>query len=295
MAKFKLNWKQAASFALKLCITSAALYFVFQKIDFELFKQTLSTVNPGYFALAFLFFNASKIVSAYRLLVMYKLAGVTLDGKVNLKFYYLGMFYNMFLPGSIGGDAFKVYLLKQQQKEASTKKLISAALLDRISGVSFLFVMGGVFLLLSTFYLEIPNYKWYILGATMLVIPAYYVFVKWVFPTFIEGFMLTGYYSFFVQLGQVICAWFILKSLHIDAEYWDYLTLFMASSVFAIIPITIGGAGARELVFIFGANYLHINQPAAVAFAILFFCASALSSLIGLFFIVGIEKQLTTT
>ncbi|MCU0441155.1 MAG: flippase-like domain-containing protein [Bacteroidia bacterium] len=295
MAKFTFNWKQTASFVLKLCITSAALYFVFQKIDFELFKQTLSTVNLGFFALAFLFFNVSKIISAYRLLVMYKLAGVELDGKANLKFYYLGMFYNMFLPGSIGGDAFKVYLLKQQQKEASTKKLISAALLDRISGVSFLFVMGGVFLLLSTFYLEIPNYKWYILAATLLVIPSYYVFVKWVFPTFISGFMVTGYYSFFVQLGQVVCAWFILMSLHIDTSYWDYLTLFMASSVFAIIPITIGGAGARELVFIFGANYLHINQPAAVAFAILFFCASALSSLIGLFFIVGIEKQLTTS
>jgi uncharacterized membrane protein YbhN (UPF0104 family) len=97
-----------------------------------------------------------------------------------------------------------------------------------------------------------------------------------------------------VQLGQVICAVFILKALHIDLFYWDYLTLFMLSSVAAIIPLTIGGIGSREMVFLFGAQFLQIDKTAAVAFALLFFMVSAASSLIGLFFITGIEKKSET-
>lgn len=284
--------RKALPFIIKIALTAAAMVFVFRKIDAGKFLEALRGVNPWYFIASFLMFNASKIVSAYRLNVLYRLAGIRLSEKINLQFYYLGMFYNMFLPGSVGGDAYKVYLLREHNKESSTKKLIAAALLDRISGLAFLFLMTGVFLWLSTFHPELPYYNWLLLAATALVLPGYYLFNKWFFPTFVPGFASTSVYSFFVQAGQVLSAWLLLRALHIDAFTWDYLALFMISSVFAVIPLTIGGAGARELVFIFGATYLQIHQPSAVAFAILFFCVSALSSLVGLAFMIGIDKKL---
>ena len=62
------------------------------------------------------------------------------------------------------------------------------------------------------------------------------------------------------------------------------MTLFLLSSAVAVLPFTIGGVGARELVFIFGANYLLIDKNTAVAFSILFFVITAISSFTGILF-----------
>ncbi len=70
----------------------------------------------------------------------------------------------------------------------------------------------------------------------------------------------------------------------VDDLYIEYLTLFLLSSIVAVLPFTIGGVGARELVFIFGANYLMIDKNTAVAFSILFFMITAVSSFTGIFF-----------
>jgi uncharacterized membrane protein YbhN (UPF0104 family) len=287
-SKYKGYIKQA----IKFLVTAAALLFVFKKIDVDAFKKSISDVNLGYMALGWLVFNISKIISAFRLNLFYKLAGIRLSGLLNLRFYYLGMFYNMFLPGSVGGDAYKVYLLKENNEDASTKKLIAATLLDRISGVALLAMMAGVFLYLSSYSATIILYEVLLFAGILLIMPGYYLFMKWFFPTFVSAYSTTGMYSFFVQLGQVISAWLILKALHIDSAYWDYLTLFMISSVFAVIPLTIGGFGAREMVFLFGSQYLLIQEAPAVAFAVLFFATQALSSLLGLLFLVNIDKKI---
>jgi hypothetical protein len=44
------------------------------------------------------------------------------------------MFYNLFLPGAISGDAYKVVLLTRKY-DVSYKKITAAVLLDRFSGL----------------------------------------------------------------------------------------------------------------------------------------------------------------
>lgn len=276
----------------KLILTTIALFFVFYKIDISSFSKSLANSNIYGLIAALIVFNISKIIAAFRLLRFYEMAGVQLNASSNLMFYYLGMFYNLFLPGSVSGDAYKVYLLKQNQQNLSLKNLISASLLDRMSGVSFLFVMAAIFLSLSSFDLPILDLDLYLWIMALLIIPCYYLVVRVFFSGFVSGFMITGIYSFFVQAGQVICATFILLALDIQIHLWDYLTLFMISSVIAILPLTVGGFGARELVFLFGSRFMHVNESMSIAFTVSFFVISAVSSLIGLFFIKGIDKKL---
>jgi uncharacterized membrane protein YbhN (UPF0104 family) len=93
-----------------------------------------------------------------------------------------------------------------------------------------------------------------------------------------------------VQAGQVACAFCLMRSVHIHGHEMDYLSLFMLSSVVAVLPFTIGGMGARELVFVYCAQWLFIDKEAAVVFSMLFFIVSALSSLPGLIFIPRIDQ-----
>jgi uncharacterized membrane protein YbhN (UPF0104 family) len=277
-------------FVVKLVLTVLAVWFVFRKIDFPEFVHTLRHCNYFYFTLAVLFFMLSKAGSAFRQNELYSAAGIRLRTTYNLKLYAVGMFYNLFLPGSIGGDAYKVYLLKNAHPTLSTRKLISASLLDRISGVVILFVMMCGFLLLSSLQ-SLGN--WFMLGtaaALVLAIPFHYLVVRLFFKTFVSKFRITTLQSLLVQAGQVLCALCLMRAVRIDGHEMDYLSLFMLSSVVAVLPFTIGGVGARELVFVYCAQWLFIDKEVAVVFSMLFFIVSALSSLPGLIFIPRIDQ-----
>ncbi len=276
------NKRRYLGFLVKLLISAIALYFVFRKIDLEEALHALTNVNVGLFILAFLAFNLSKIIAAFRFKAFLQPIDVHISDGYNIRLLYIGMFYNLFLPGSIGGDGYKIYLLKQQQ-DVKTKHLVSATLLDRISGLVILVVMAGIFLLFSTFSLSLPYFDTLVVLAILLAIPLYFLLVKIVFPLFVPAFFSTSHYSFWVQAGQVLSAVLLLMSLSVSSYYLDYLTLFMISSVVAVLPFTIGGVGARELVFLYGFSYLNIDKETAITFTILFFLVTALTSLAGLF------------
>ncbi len=283
--------KKLLKLLLKIALTFGAFWVVFSKVSLEDVSDVLKTSNIWYLSLAFVFFNLSKITSAVRLNYYFSILKIKLDWLKNLILYYIGMFYNLFLPGGIGGDGYKIYLLKKEYG-AETKRLIAATVLDRISGLIPLLVFLGVFYLLSSF----RNYN-YLLNivdiiSLFVVIPAFYLVSKLYFPLFMPVFNTTLLYGFLVQFLQIVCAYFIFLALGIDHYMMEFMFFFLLSSIVAVLPITVGGAGARELVFLYGLNYLHLDTTIGIAFALLFFLISALSSLIGSVFKNPFAKEL---
>jgi uncharacterized membrane protein YbhN (UPF0104 family) len=199
------------------------------------------------------------------------------------------MFYNLFLPGGIGGDGYKVYTLQKNFK-IPVKSLIGAILLDRISGMIALIFLALLLLL----FIDLSNtgisLTTPLIVALILIYPGFYLFIKLFFRKFILYFNLSSLRSMGVQISQLCSALFILWSLNIHSLYLEYQVLFLLSSIVAVLPFTIGGIGARELVFVFGANYLMIDINTAVAFSLLFFILTAISSFTGTF----LETKLKT-
>lgn len=265
---------------LKFVVSAVALYFVFKNIDWELTKGVFYASNIGWLIVATLFFIASKILSSLRLNLYFKNIGLSLSEKYNLKLYWIGMFYNLFLPGGIGGDGYKVYLLNKQFG-IKVKPLIQASLLDRISGLIALLILAGFgYLLLDVE--KIPQWvEWIDWVGISISLPIYYIILKLLFNNFLSSFLSTTTYSFGVQLLQVVCAYFILLALGVQSHYLEYQVLFLISSVVAVFPFTIGGIGARELTFLLGYQYLGIDENIAIAFSLQFFLITALVSLIG--------------
>jgi glycosyltransferase 2 family protein len=282
--------KNYFKFLIKLLLTGVALYFVFKKIDVPKFISTLRGVNPGYFFLAILSFNISKLISAYRLKNFYKEVGLNLTNPFNLRLYFVGMFYNLFLPGSIGGDGYKVYILNQHS-EIKLKPIVAATFLDRVSGMVFLVMIALFLSLFSSFEFPFPYHE-LILGLTIAaVIPVYWVISKWLFPQFRNVFWVTSIQALGVQIGQICTATFLLLSLSVQDHYFDYLTLFMIASAVAVLPLTIGGVGLREAVFLLSLKFLPIDEATSIAFTLSYFIVTAITSLFGLLFIMKIDKR----
>ncbi|MEP0712640.1 MAG: lysylphosphatidylglycerol synthase domain-containing protein, partial [Algoriphagus sp.] len=61
------------------------------------------------------------------------------------------------------------------------------------------------------------------------------------------------------------------------------------SSIVAVLPLTIGGVGARELVFVYAHTYAGIDEATAVAFSLIFFLITAMVSLTGSMIAINFE------
>ena len=107
---------------LKIAITTACLWYVAGKIDVDRTWAVVKTADWTYLLLALPAFILSKIIAAIRLRIYFKNIELQLSQWQNIKLYWLGMFYNLFLPGSIGGDAYKVILLKKNLMPLTKKQ-----------------------------------------------------------------------------------------------------------------------------------------------------------------------------
>jgi len=267
------------------------LFFLRRSVDFSEYWQKLTNINLGYFALAVVAFNLSKIIAAFRLNYYYKMADVVVSAKFNVKLYYVGMFFNTFMPGSIGGDAYKVFFLKQHY-DTKTKYLVSASLLDRLSGLCLLVVLGLGFLLFSSIQNPFEGFKPLVIAAMILALPVFYLFKKLLFKRFTGNFLKTSWLSFWVQVGQAVSAFFLLKGFGVSESHWDYLAVFMASSAASALPAPPGGIGLREWVMSDGVQLMNSGLDAnlAAAFATSFFLVIAVTALIGVYFFFSIRK-----
>lgn len=289
MEKIHLNRFWTTS--IKIILSVLGLAFVYFKIDFSEVEKVFSNIFWIPLLTAFVCYNISKVISSFRLSLFLRDAGVRITPIANLKLYYVGMFYNLFLPGGIGGDGYKIFLLTRNS-DVGWKKITQAIILDRISGaIALLFL---IFILAFPLVgIVMPSFSFIkiflaISAAGLYIL--YFLILRRFYISFLPSFYTSTIYGLVVQLIQVITAWLILVSLGITNSISLYILVFLISSLASNIPITIGGIGIREMVFVLAATYLPFSKEHAVTFSLLFFLITAASSLTGILFTVKTEQ-----
>jgi glycosyltransferase 2 family protein len=266
---------------LKIAVTILCFWYISTKIDFARAFNALLKANWIFLFIAFVFFILSKVLSAFRLNIYFRNIKLRLSEWTNIKLYWLGMFYNLFLPGAISGDAYKVVLLNRRYK-SPYKKTSAAVLLDRFSGVLAL----GVIL---CFYgvIVLHNYKYDVLliFAAVLAFAGFYFVIRFLFKDFLQSFFPTFLWALGVQLSQVVCVYFIMLSLHIGLVQHEWIFIFLMAAVISILPLSLGGGlGTREFVFVEGARFFHLDPQTGVIISLLFYLITVIGSLWGLYF-----------
>jgi len=272
---------------LKVLLSALSLWLVFRQIDSRQLWQVLSQVHPGQLLLALGLYLVSRVLGAERLRLLFRQIGLELGLRPSLKLYWLGMYYNLFLPGGIGGDGYKVYLLNRLTG-LPVKSLVTASLLDRVLGLlplGYGLALLGFYLLPDTPYLQDMAYlRWWLLPA----IPLGQVLAGWLlerfFPAYRSALGAVTLQSLGVQGSQMLAILVLVQAVGAAGPMAGYLFIFLLSSVVSILPFTIGGAGARELTFLLGAKLFGLPTEAAVAVSLLFYLITALVSLSGVVF-----------
>ncbi len=273
---------------LKIAITAAALYIVFRNIDVREVLLLFGKSNPWWLLLALLAFTLSQLLSSFRLNQFLKSVDINISEKTNFKLYLLGMFYNLFLPGGIGGDGYKIYLLNKTYN-VKIGRLFWALIMDRLSGLVALLGIAAVLV----YFVEVPDYVDYFIW---LLIPlsalAFYLVIYYFLKHFVKIVSRIIGYSYIIQLLQVLSAFCILLAFGTGENYITYLFLFLVSSIVSSIPITVGGVGSREITFLYGAQFLQMNVNEAVGLSFMFYLITVVVSLSGLPWVVNVKNIL---
>ncbi|HPH33578.1 MAG TPA: lysylphosphatidylglycerol synthase transmembrane domain-containing protein [Chitinophagaceae bacterium] len=263
--------------ALKIVVSGVCIWYISGKVDVEQAGKLLLQADWFYGLPALVLFVLSKLVSAIRLQVYFSNIQLPITARENTRLYWLGMFYNLFLPGAISGDIYKVVLLSKRFNQPF-KKITGAVILDRFSGLLGL----GILLAFLACIVSLPAAVPILISlATLLSITLFYFFLRRYFPDFKKGFYHTLLLGIAVQALQIACVYMIMKSLGITINEPAYLFIFLVSSAASVLPVTIGGLGIRELVFLEGSVWFQNSTEKAVLISLIFYLLTLFTSVWG--------------
>ena len=263
---------------LKLTVLVVIIILIVRKIDERLLLRVLTSIQPLWILWALLWFALSKFIAAMRFNTLLRTDGMHLATWQNVKLYWLCMYYNLLLPGGISGDGYKIKVLMDHFKRPF-KRLLTLTLVDRISGM---IALGQLGLVLMYFIPFTQPYRPWIIPAFILSL-----MVIWQLYRFCRVgtiWWLNTVQSIGVQGAQAMATLGLVYALGQQSHWADYLILFLVSSLVAMVPMTIGGAGARELTFLYGSKFLAIDAEKAVAIAFLFYLVSTFISFLGILY-----------
>lgn len=279
----KISARRLAGIA-KYPIALLIVWWVWQRADGEKIIDLFSHMSLGWGLLAFLSFGLAQLCAVYRMNAYYAQARRPISFAYSWRLHYVALFYNIVLPGGIGGDGYKVYLLHKQAKYPA-KEGVKIQILTRLNG---LLVLGLTQCITLPF---LPIDMPFRIGIACLIaglgVGCYWLLVARAFKASMRMEWRVLPYSAGVQGFNIVTMLALWHGLVGGGGDVAAIFLFQLAAVAGMIPITIGGLGIRELTFFYGAQWLQqwgdggLDAESGVAVSLLVFSITLFHALIG--------------
>lgn len=288
---------------IKISIGIIILYLFYNSIDIS--KLSIIIKSFGIKELLFICFLVifRNIIASIRFNIL-----LNKQEKIPVKtifiHYFIGAFYNNFLPSSLGGDAIRVLLLHKEGISKTGSFLLIAT--ERTIGFYALILVATFSILLW----QLPK-NWSelilisLLGFTMFLGILFFVKVKSKnsifnkFGTFVS--MLRSQpkiivacliLSLLFQIIGVYISYYISKTIDANGEFFHYMTIVPMVWVFTMLPFSFGGLGLREISFTYLLSFIAVSAEEAAMISIGTYFTMIFSGIIGLLFLLKNLKYL---
>ena len=239
----------------------------------------LGNINFSYIIISILLYFLSQIVSSERLRLILNSNDYQITFNNNFILYLIGIFYNFFIPGGFGGDAYKFYLMKKNY-EWDFKKLFKLLVFDRLIGLGALVCI--LFFMTQNFILDL-NLIYTIISLLLTLLLGYYI-VKYLFNNQHTYFKSLGI-SFINQFLQFLTIFFVILSLGIENNFIEIIIVFICSSILSVFSI--GGIGIREYIFLISASFINVSPELSASVGLLFTFSASFSTIPGLVYLIN--------
>jgi uncharacterized protein (TIRG00374 family) len=221
--------------------------------------------------------------------------GVKVSFREVLYAFFSGMFFNLFFPSLLAGDFFRGYAL--HYRHGKTKRVASSVVMDRFSGMLALGLIAVVALLFG--------YRRFLVAQVLLPLAvlltglsamSLIVFSKRIFLFSISKvkkgsafrqklisfhdqlhvfkrkptvFLRAMFFSTLIQLAIPVSFFLAARAFSVEAGLLSFLILVPLIITIASIPITIAGAGAREVASVYLFTPIGVERSISLSVSLL--------------------------
>jgi len=303
--------KRHVKLAIQIFVPVVILGYLFLTLDIGALGKHLARTSAPLFLAAFALLCIRNFVGAYRSRVLLRIRGLRFTVAALTRYYFIGFFFNLFLPEIVGRDIARGWYL-YRSSEGKTAS-VSAIVAERLIGTAALIVMSiasigyAAFAGLAVFENDVITavFVVFVLSCAGLglvfnarterilerLIPAGKVsplitavdFLRDVvsyrraLPTLLYAFAV----SLLFQLVGVAAAYLLARSLGDDTAFVYYLILLPVIWVLGMLPVSVNGLGVREGSFVLLFGSVGMPKELAMAVSILWFAQNLGLGLIG--------------
>ena len=278
------------------------LLFKFGKVTPSQIANMFSKANPVLCIFAFIFLVLSNFICAYRWKMLASVLGFERRFSEYSKYYFMGLFFNLFLPSTIGGDFSRTYYLAQDKSRY--KKALATVLADRFIGLSILFLFASCGLIFAVNNSSFPaTYKLVIVILTMGIFGVVPFIPKIVNLFFKKENYITHVFnasslsvywqnnkliaqsliwSAILQTVVVVCHVLIGYSMGLfQIPIWYYFIFYPIVAVLAFVVPSINGIGVREWAYAYFLGLVGVTYVNGITYAFIWLTLNTLTSLVG--------------
>lgn len=126
----------------RIVVSLGLLSFILVSVGVETVVSHLAEIRPSILALALVLAVCNVGLSAYKWQLLLRIKGIRLPFRTLFRYYYIGQFFNAFLPTMVGGDGVRAYYLYDGHETGSDA--VSSVVLERFTGLVTVLGIGGV-------------------------------------------------------------------------------------------------------------------------------------------------------
>jgi uncharacterized protein (TIRG00374 family) len=309
--------KRVGIMLIQLLVTAAGLWYVFHdpqrraQIAYALRHADLRWVLLGWIC-----YSTVEILATVRWQILLRIQGIWISWLQAGAIVIIGLFFNQFLPGGVGGDAMRLYLIFKHAPRKKIAATLSIAM-DRLFGLLTVVFLAGMSFSLRFSWLARSGASRHIASIAFILLSASLAFVVLLFwlvnsgllhrlpkrIPFREAIIQTGeallcYRTHVVAMAFVFpitvvshlayyttfyCAGESLRlSTYDRASLRDILSIMPLVDTIISVPFSLGGVGVRETLFLeLLGNLAHVPPALAAFTASLGFAIQACWGLVG--------------
>ncbi len=301
MEKGRLR-SQGLSSGLKICLSLGLLAFILKQVGWRQTWESLQRAQLSYLAVAFGLCLAGIVVRAYRWRILLAALGMQVPLSRLTALYFIGTFFNNFLPTGIGGDVVRVYeLAKESERPAES---VGTVLVDRATGLLVLLLMalaalvfshrliapkvtaaivflslaswGGAGLILQRDWLE----RWGLLRMVAKIKQLEAVYES-VCACGLRAIGRALAVSLVFNALLIAVNYLIALSLGVRISLWYFFLFVPIISFLLVLPVSLSGLGIREGGYVYLFAQAGVPAPLALTMSLAFYALNVATGLIG--------------
>ncbi len=270
--------KDLRIFAFKLVFSFSIIAFLLvTKIRIRDIPKALENIDIFWLALSFSLHALGLLISAYRWQILIRAQGDDVPLGFLAKSYLVGNFFNLFLPTRFGGDVVRIW--DGSRYSRSLLKSSAVVIVERFTGVIVLLLFAFAASLSRLDMARSLPFIWISLLVGFLGLSMAFLFFTRVFQLLLEkipvkgvlqkikpkimefrrvvlvygkerkAFYLALFWAFLLQINVVVHYFLAGKAFHLTIPMLDYFIFIPIILLILTIPVTIGGLGLREMLY----------------------------------------------